>query len=261
MIKLMLAHNYTDQDVIEWWMSEKLDGIRAYWDGSKFYTRTGKEITPPKDFLSGMPNDVVLDGELCCGRGKFSETSSIVRKTKDVEKYKDDWLNKITYYVFDTPNDKPFEVRQAQLLKKIGNRYRNIEVVKQTKIYKNTNIQHELKKITNLGGEGLMLRKYDSMYEGKRSKSLLKVKEFHDMEVKIVGYKDGTGKYKGVLGSFECETKEGKRFNCGSGLSDGERERPPRVGKFITVKYFELSKDGVPRFPVFLRIAERQCFG
>ena len=150
----MLAHNYTDQDVIEWWMSEKLDGIRAYWDGSKFYTRTGKEITPPKDFLSGMPDDVVLDGELCCGRGKFSETSSIVRKTKDVEKYKDDWLNKITYYVFDTPNDNPFEVRQAQLLKKIGNRYRNIEVVKQTKIYKNTNIQHELKKITNLGGEG-----------------------------------------------------------------------------------------------------------
>ena len=74
--KLMLAHNYTDQDVIGWHMSEKLDGIRAYWDGYKFYSRTGKQITPPKAFLDEMPIGIKLDGELCVGRGEFSKTSS-----------------------------------------------------------------------------------------------------------------------------------------------------------------------------------------
>ena len=259
-MKLMLAHNYVDQDVKEWWMSEKLDGIRAYWDGTQFFSRTEKEIKAPKAFLERMPKDICLDGELCCGRGRFNETSSIVRKTKDVEKYTDDWLNKITYNVFDTPNTSPFEVRMAELYEKVGEKYENVEIVKQTKIYKNSEVDVQLKKIIKLGGEGLMLRKYDSIYEGKRSKSLLKVKEFHDMEVRIIGYKEGTGKYKGKLGSYECETKNGKKFNCGSGLDDDMRDDRLDVGVFITVKYFELSKEGVPRFPVFLRKAERQQF-
>ena len=67
----------------------------------------------------------------------FNETSSIVRKTKDVEKYANDWLNKITYNVFDTPNTSPFEVRMAELYEKVGEKYENVEIVKQTKIYKN----------------------------------------------------------------------------------------------------------------------------
>ena len=259
-MKLMLAHNYVDQDVKEWWMSEKLDGIRAYWDGTQFFSRTEKEIKAPKAFLDEMPKDMCLDGELCCGRGKFNETSSIVRKTKDVDKYTDEWLNKITYHVFDTPNTNTFEVRMAELYDKVGEKYDNIEIVKQIKIYKKSDVENHLKKIINLGGEGLMLRKFDSPYESKRSKSLLKVKEFHDMEVIIIGYKEGTGKYTGKLGSYECETKEGKKFNCGSGLDDDMREERLDVGVFITVKYFELSKEGVPRFPVFLRKAERQEF-
>ena len=80
------------------------------------------------------------------------------------------------------------------------------------------------------------------------------------MEVKIIGYKNGTGKYKGKVGSFDCINKEGHKFNCGSGLTDEERDNPPDINTFITVKYFELSKDGIPRFPVFLRVAERQEF-
>ena len=80
-IKLMLAHNYTDQNIIGWHMSEKLDGIRAYWNGECFYSRTGKEIKAPKLFINNMPKGLPLDGELCVGRGKFNETSSIVRKT------------------------------------------------------------------------------------------------------------------------------------------------------------------------------------
>jgi len=261
--KLMLAHNYTDQDVTGWHMSEKLDGIRAYWDGYKFYSRTGKEITPPKAFVHEMPIGIKLDGELCVGRGEFSKTSSIVRKTKDVEKYTQDWMDNITYYVFDTLQNLswPFERRMGYLYENVSNLSNKIEIVQQTKIKTKKCIDKELKKIIKLGGEGLMLREFGSIYEGKRSKTLLKVKEFHDMEVKITGYKKGTGKYKGKLGSYECITKEGHTFNCGSGLTDEDRDNKLKMGKFITVKYFELSKDGVPRFPVYLREAERQCFG
>lgn len=260
-VKLMLAHNYTDQNVNGWFLSEKLDGIRAYWNGHSFYSRTGKEIKAPKAFLNNMPKDIVLDGELCAGRGKFNLTSSIVRKTKDVEKYTQDWINNITYHVFDSPSDMIFEFRMSFLNDTIGTKYNNVSIVDQNEINKNTCIDTELKKIISLGGEGLMLRKNGSMYEHKRSKSLLKVKQFHDMEVKIVGYKNGTGKYKGMVGSFDCETRLGKTFNCGSGLTDHERGNPPSIGTFITVKYFEVSKEGIPRFPVFLRIAERQEYG
>jgi len=261
-IKMMLAHNYVDQEIIGWHMSEKLDGIRAYWDGERFYSRTGKNITAPKAFLDRMPRDITLDGELYAGRGNFNITSSIVRKTKNIEKYTDDWLDNITYCVFDTPekSEWPFERRLAYMYEKVGTKYKNVEIVRHTIVKKEKQMYDELERVTKLDGEGLMLRKYESTYEHKRSKNLLKVKKFHDMEVKIIGYKNGTGKYKGKVGSFECVTKEGNIFNCGSGLTDVERSKPPKIGTFITVKYFELSKDGIPRFPIFMRIAERQEF-
>jgi len=262
-IKLMLAHNYTDQNVVGWHMSEKLDGIRAFWNGQKFFSRTGKEIYAPKQFLENMPKDIQLDGELSAGRGMFNKTSSIVRKSKNVESYQNDWLDNITYHVFDAPMfyDWPFERRLCYLYEQIANRgYKNIEIVFHTIIKSTKYIDNELDRVLALGGEGLMLRKNGSLYENKRSKNLLKVKKFHDMEVKIIGFKNGTGKYKGKVGSFDCITKEGHTFNCGSGLTDYERDHPPESNTFITVKYFELSKEGIPRFPVFLRVAERQEF-
>ena len=258
-LKVMLAHNYTDQDISNWWMSEKLDGIRAYWTGEKFLSRTGKEITPPQSFTQEMPKGIILDGELCAGRNKFNLTSSIVRKTKDVEKYVDDWTNNITYNVFDTVCDHPFERRMGILYDTIRN-FKFIKIVRQTKVKNQNHLNKELDKVLDKGGEGLMLRQPESMYERKRSKSLLKVKKFHDMEVRIIGYREGTGKYKGMLGSYECETKGGSKFNCGSGLNDDDRVNRLDVGMFITVKYFELSKEGVPRFPIFMRVAERQEF-
>ena len=211
-VKLMLAHNYIDQDIKNWWMSEKLDGIRAYWNGNQFYSRTGKEIKAPKAFLDNMPKDIILDGELCAGRAEFNLTSSIVRKTKNVENYTNDWTNNITYHVFDTICDFPFEKRMCILYNQITN-FKFISIVKQTKVKNTNHLDKELNNILDIDGEGLMLRAPESMYEHKRSKTLLKVKKFHDMEVKIVGYKEGTGKYKGMLGSYECETILGSKFN------------------------------------------------
>lgn len=262
--KLMLAQNYINQNVIDWWMSEKLDGIRAFWDGEKFISRTGKDILAPNSFLKKMPKNIRLDGELCAGRGEFSKTCSIVKKTKDVEKYTDDWINNITYHVFDIFTFEsinfPFEKRMKLLDENVDTKNGYISIIKQTKIKSIEQMEKELDFIINSNGEGLMLRQPNSIYEQKRSKTLLKVKKFHDMEVKIIGYKNGTGKYKNKVGSFDCITKNGNTFNCGSGLTDEDRDNPPKINSFITVKYFELSKDGIPRFPVFLRIAERQEF-
>jgi DNA ligase-1 len=83
----------------DWWMSEKLDGVRAYWSGSKFYSRQGNEFIAPKWFTKDLPREP-LDGELWCGRGLFQKTLSIIKKTKD--KHAQDWKY-VTYLVFDAP--------------------------------------------------------------------------------------------------------------------------------------------------------------
>ena len=98
-----------------------------------------------------------------------------------------------------------------------------------------------------------MLRKPRSKYIGSRSSTLLKVKTFHDTEAKVVGYKQGKGKHGTVTGSLHCELSSGIRFYVGTGLSDEDRRDPPKIGSVITFRYFEMSKDGVPRFPSFLR--------
>ncbi len=95
------------------------------------------------------------------------------------------------------------------------------------------------------------------MYEFKRSKSLLKVKTFHDDEATILGYNEGTGRFVGHIGSLKCVNKAGAYFDVGSGLSDEQRYNPPKVGQKIVYKYQEINKDtGRPRFPTFLRMFE-----
>src|SRR5688500_4024783 len=76
---LLLAHKWeTDHDPTGWWMSEKLDGIRAYWDGETFTSRLGNQFFAPDWFVEDLPADT-LDGELWVGRKMFSTTTSIVK--------------------------------------------------------------------------------------------------------------------------------------------------------------------------------------
>ena len=98
--QVMLAHQWNEGiDPTGWWMSEKLDGVRAYWSGSKFYSRQGNEFIAPAFFYKDLPKEP-LDGELWCGRGLFSQTLSIIKKQKN--KQNDDWKY-VTYLVFDAP--------------------------------------------------------------------------------------------------------------------------------------------------------------
>jgi DNA ligase-1 len=117
----------------------------------------------------------------------------------------------------------------------------------------------ELERVNKIEGEGLMLRDPASVYENRRSKSLLKVKTFHDDEAVVLGYKPGTGRCQGMVGALKCKNTHGVDFEVGSGLTDDMRRKPPKIGSKITYKYQEFNKDsGKPRFPTFLRVFEEK---
>jgi DNA ligase-1 len=243
---VLLAHKWEiEHDPTGWWMSEKLDGVRAYWDGEVFLSRLGNRFFAPDWFVEDLPADT-LDGELWVGRKLFSKTMSIVRSgAAGIE-----WKN-VSYVVFDAPNAKGgFEDRIAhaeKVLKKAATPHaRFLEHVTCEGF---DHLREELTRVEALGGEGLMLRRPKSKYEIGRSQSLLKVKTFHDAEARVIGHAPGTGKHKGRLGALVCELPTGVTFNVGTGFSDVERASPPKIGAVITFRYQELTDDGVPRFP------------
>ncbi|KAJ7621186.1 DNA ligase/mRNA capping enzyme [Roridomyces roridus] len=251
---LLLANKWEvdkGPDPTGWWISEKLDGVRTYYDGKTMISRLGNPFTPPQWFLDKLPKDVTLDGELFAGRGKFQDTISIV-KTINSPHWKE-----ITFQIFDIPSeDAVFEKRVEKLQKLFGpgGTYECPEVVlvEHEKAKDRQHVLDKLEEIEGLGGEGLMLRRAGSKYEGKRSGTLLKVKTFYDAEAEVTGYTDGKGKHVGVVGALMCKMESGKKFNVGTGLSDKQRKNPPKVGSIIVYRFQELTRDGVPRFPSFV---------
>ncbi|EUC59263.1 ATP-dependent DNA ligase domain protein [Rhizoctonia solani AG-3 Rhs1AP] len=251
--QLLLAVKWdlaTGCDPTGWWMSEKLDGVRVYYDGKKMWSRLGNPFTPPQEFLDRLPKDVTLDGELFGGRGKFQDTVSVVKTVNSPH-----WEN-ITFQIFDIPSrgSEPFEERVAYLKKSLRN-IPQVCVVEQTMCKSRDHLLETLKDVEREGGEGVMLRQPGSEYEGKRSSSLLKVKTFYDGEAEVIGYEPGKGKHKGVTGALKCVMATGKKFSVGSGLTDKQRRGPPKVGTIVTYRFQELTRDGVPRFPTFVGIA------
>jgi DNA ligase-1 len=282
--KVLLAKSYfkndgsPSTDPTGWWQSEKLDGYRAVWTGSKFVSRAGKEFVAPEWFKKFMPPKVPMDGELWMGRQAF-ETAGGLRMKKPDDKV---WI-KVQYHVFDLPTvAQPFETRKdlievlthhivdaardliqtehpsiKQLLGRLTS-WKPVMPVVHKKVKNKAQVQADLDRIVAQGGEGLMLRKPKSLYESKRSGTLLKVKKAFDAECRIIGYKPGAGKYKGKLGAFHCQllAKPEITFYL-SGMTDAIRttyKATHPVGTVVTFTYNEFSKKGVPRFPRYLRI-------
>jgi DNA ligase-1 len=115
-------------------------------------------------------------------------------------------------------------------------------------------LREELARIEELGGEGLMLREPGSSYIAGRSHTLLKVKSFFDSEATVTGHTKGRGRHKGRCGALEVRWSDGTEFKVGTGLSDKQRENPPKVGDIVSFRYQELTKAGVPRFPSFIGV-------
>ncbi len=250
--KLTLANVYQKGMPLDgYWVSEKLDGVRAYWTGERFLSRGGHEYRAPDWFTRGFP-ERPLDGELWMGRGRFAELSGAVRQVVPDD---DDW-RRIRFMVFDFPDkEATFDQRLARLrvlIEEVESPY--MALVDQQRASSHEHLMLRLDKVVAVEGEGLMLRLGASGYRSGRSNDLLKVKQYQDAEAVVVRHLPGKGKYEGLMGSLLVELEDGRQFRIGSGFSDSERASPPNPGTTITFKYYGLTATGLPRFASFLRI-------
>jgi len=249
---LLLAQSWDNAtDLTDWWMSEKLDGVRAYWDGRQFLSRQGNIFHAPDWFVSGLP-DAALDGELWIGRKQFQRTVSIVRRQD-----KSDHWKEVRFLVFDAPRSTGgFEERLKFLAATpMAGQQPYARLHEHCRCKGLPQLREELARVESLGGEGLMLRQPGSAYEVGRSFTLLKIKSFRDAEAVVLSHQPGKGRFKGMLGALGVQLPDGTEFSVGTGFSDAQRMNPPPVGSVITFRFQELSDGGVPRFPSFVRVS------
>lgn len=248
-------------DPTGWLMSEKLDGVRAYWNGTDFFSRNGLRIDAPEWFKAGMPATDHLDGELWCGREQFERCVGIIKYHKGSTAA--EWRH-LKFLVFDAPviggrQDLPYEQRHEHIETLCaGASY--MAAVGIRRCEGREHLHEVLQSVLSNGGEGLMLRQPGSLYVRKRSATLLKVKTFLDAEAKVVGYTQGKNRLQGMLGALQLEMPvSGNRFEIGTGFTDAQRnwigakKRWP-LGTVLTYKFQNVTAKGVPRFPVFQRV-------
>ena len=254
---LMLAKVYQPGVALaDYWVSEKYDGIRGYWDGRQLLTRGGQRIAVPDWFVANWPA-TAMDGELWAGKGQFQKVLSTAS-----QQYPDDaaWKG-LRFMVFDLPaHGGRFTDRIPALnalVNQIGQAW--VQAVPQTRLSGTQALQTRLQQTVDDGGEGMMLHRGASLYAGGRSDDLLKVKTHEDSDARVVGYVPGQGKYAGQLGSLMVEIPAAKgqpalRFKLGSGLSDEQRRQPPPIGSVVTYRFRGTTGSGLPRFATFLRV-------
>ncbi len=202
-------------DLTDWWMSEKLDGVRAYWDGKQFLSRQGNLFHAPDWFVTGLPQ-VPLDGELWIGRKQFQRTVSIVRRQD-----KSDHWKEVRFLVFDAPRCVGgFEARLEFLADALRPKRQPYARPSRASAVPGTgrSFARNWPASRPLGGEGLMLRQPGSSYEVGRSFTLLKIKTFHDAEAVVLAHQPGKGKFKGLLGALAVQLPDGTEFSVGTGL-------------------------------------------
>lgn len=235
-------------------VSEKLDGVRGYWDGEKLLTRGGEHIMAPGWFTAGWPK-FPLDGELWVGRGQFATAVSIVRK-----KTPDDaaWRT-LHFMVFDLPAHPGNFAERNEELKSLlaGLALPWLRAVEQFRVADRAGLRIVFERVVENGGEGLMLHRAASHYQAGRSDDLLKLKPYDDAEARVVAHLPGKGKHRGVLGALLVETPEGLQFRIGTGFSAAQRRHPPALGSWVTYRYIGLHEgSGIPRFASFMRVRD-----
>lgn len=249
---LMLAAVYRPGiDLQAYWLSEKYDGLRAYWDGSRLLTRGGETIAVPAWFTAGWP-DEPLDGELWAGRGRFEEALSTARQQIPDEPA---W-RRLRFMVFDLPrHGGVFSERipaYQRLVQRIDQAW--VVAVPQERIHSHAELMARLDRVVRAGAEGLMLHRGDAPYSATRNGDLLKVKTHEDAEAQVIGHLPGKGRHAGRLGALAVQTPDGLRFQLGSGFTDAQRAQPPAIGTWVTYRFRGHHASGVPRFASFVRV-------
>ena len=252
---IMLAEIYEHGlDVTQYWVSEKLDGVRARWDGTHLISRGGNVFATPAWFIQDFPS-TSLDGELWTRRGRYEEVSSIVRKQQP----HDGW-HAVHFMIFDLPQHGGSFDERVQAMKHLVGQTSSpsLDLIEQFLVKNEQELTQRLREVLDQGGEGLMLHRKTAQYASGRSHDLLKLKPFSDAEATVIGYRPGKGKIHGQVGSLKVQTAEGKTFFIGTGLSVEERRHPPPLNSRITFRHQGLTKNGIPRFPVYLRIRDEE---
>lgn len=250
----ILAERYTqDIDPKHSWVSEKLDGVRAVWDGSSLRFRSGRPIVAPDWFVAGLPA-APLDGELWMGRRTFDRLSGLVRR----EAPDDPEWHLVRYMVFELPGGEgDFSARLERMRTIVATSNKPwLAAIPQFRLADRQALSRKLDEVVVSGGEGLMLHRADAQWVSGRSSALLKLTPWHDAEARVVAHLPGKGRLRGLVGSLEVEAPDGRRFRIGSGLTDADRRNPPPVGAEVTYRYRELTPKGLPRFPRFVRVRD-----
>lgn len=241
-------------NIREYLVSEKLDGVRAYWNGTQLRFRSGRPVNAPAWFIAGLPA-ISLDGELWLGRDSFDELSGLVRRDPP----DDEQWRRVRYMIFDSPQAPgSFAERLAILAGKLNEPSAVgswVQLIEQVAIADNVALHRKMHDVIAGKGEGLMLHRADAAYRAGRNDDLLKLKPQLDTEATLIGYEPGKGRLTGLVGALVMRMPEsGKTFRLASGLTDELRRSPPPLGSQITYRFTSLTKRGVPRFPRYWRV-------
>jgi len=237
-------------DPAGYWVSEKLDGVRAVWDGQWLRFRSGRPMTAPDWFTALLP-PIPLDGELWSGRGSFDRLSATVRRETPVEAQ---W-RQVVYQVFDLPGHGGTFSERLLSMKAVlaSNPAPFVQALPQSRVANARALALQLQQVVQGGGEGLVLHHADALWQAGRSDFLHKLKVTQDEDARVIGHVQGRGRLNGRLGALWVEMPNGQRFALGSGLTDAQREKPPEVGAWVTYRYRDRTPSGLPRFASFLR--------
>lgn len=237
--------------VAGWLVSEKLDGVRAHWDGTTLRFRSGRPVPAPDEFLARLPR-TSLEGELWLGRGRFDELSGLVRRTSADDAA---WRH-VRYMLFDLPGAAgPFTERARELdalAQRVG--WPQLQAVPQRHVADGDGLRPWLEEVVRGGGEGLMLHRADAPYRVGRSADVVKLKPQQDEDAVVIGHLPGRGRHAGRLGALRVRRADGSVFDLGSGLDDAQRSAPPPLGSTVTYTFRGRTPKGLPRFASFLRV-------
>jgi DNA ligase-1 len=267
----MLAHSYSDYsnkiDIKNTYSQPKLDGIRCVGTLNNLNTRNGKSINSAPHIINSVnlilennPNIVALDGELYNHELKndFNKIVSLVKKAKPTKEDLIESGQLLQYHIYDLVMEGTFTER-LEILQSLIN-YPYIKIVTTNKINTVEELDKDYQLFLNSGYEGQMIRISNSLYEHKRSKNLLKRKEFIDEECEIVDIVEGIGNRSGGAGYVVCKYND-KTFEAGiKGNYEYYTElllnKDQYIGKNATIRYQNLTPKGVPRFGVMVTIRD-----
>ena len=252
----------TQLDLSRYLVSEKFDGVRAFWNGRLMFTRRGQPIQLPNGFAAHLPQRA-LDGELWMARGRFDAASAAVRRQQPLEA---EW-RQMRYMLFELPDGEGSFEQRVQVLHGLaaeagGNSsnsnsgWRGLHAVPQERVANLADLQQRLATLVQAGGEGLVLHEAAAGYQTGRQPVLLKLKPQDDDEAVVLAHLPGEGRLAGLLGALRVRNSAGAVFLLGTGFSDAQRRAPPPLGATITYRYRGLTSKGLPRFASFLRLQE-----